>query len=273
MLFFYDVIAGDDLKVIPYPKQNYSNMNLNFAIGITSSIALFVPVVVILAYRLFTNQSFLALAINYFIVAIHLLMRQGVIKSPESVYQSLGIVDNLLDAPLMLLFLTFFSTSVAMKKRITAAMFIFIGFEAIILAIFGFSVLTVKIILGPDIAVILGISFMFFLRNVRLAVINAKSMGKAVMISSIFVSYSIFCLVYIFYYLARNTRYHNDARLIFYLVSILSALLMAVGILIEKKRIKKLDELRHTRKELAAIYGETAALNKGSRFLTIKKNQ
>jgi hypothetical protein len=48
---------------------------------------------------------------------------------------------------------------------------------------------------------------------------------------------------------------------------------MAVGILIEKKRIKKLDELKHTRKELAAIYGETAALNKGSRFLTIKKNQ
>jgi len=52
-------------------------------------------------------------------------------------------------------------------------------------------------------------------------------------------------------------------------VSILSSILMAIGILIENKRFKKLDELRHTRKELATIYGEkkVAAFKKDSRFL------
>ena len=145
-----------------------------------------------------------------------------------------------------------------MRKRITICIFLFIGFEAIVLAIYGFSVKAVKIVLGPDIAVILIISLMFFLRYVRLAITNSKSMGKAIMISSILLSYSIFSLVYIFFYLVKTRQYQEDARLIYYLVSILSALLMSLGIAIENKRIKKLDELKHTRKELATIYGDVA---------------
>jgi len=89
------------------------------------------------------------------------------------------------------------------------------------------------------------------------------------MASAVFISYVIFSIVFIFYYLVKNERYHVDAELIYYLVSILSSILLAIGILIENKRFKKLDELRHTRKELATIYGEkkVAAFKKDSRFL------
>jgi len=135
-------------------------------------------------------------------------------------------------------------------------MYLFIGFEAIVLAAVGFNVKAVRIILGPDIIVIGTISFIFFLRYVRLSVSNTKSLGKAVMASSVFISYTLFTLVYVFYYLLRNERYQVDAELIYYLISILSSVLMAAGIAIENKRFKKLDELRHTRKELATIYGE-----------------
>ena len=70
-----------------------------------------------------------------------------------------------------------------------------------------------------------------------------------------------------FYWLIKNQQYRKDAELVYYVVSILSALLMSAGIIIENKRIKKLDELKNTRKELATIYGKTAGLNKDSRFL------
>jgi len=85
----------------------------------------------------------------------------------------------------------------------------------------------------------------------------------------VFISSTIFRIVYIFYYLLRNQQYQGDAELIYYLISILSSMLMAIGIAIENKRFKKLDELRHTRKELATIYGEkkVAAFKKDSRFL------
>jgi hypothetical protein len=244
-------------------------MNSHSLLGIISSIALLVPVALIIILKLFSNRSFLALAICYFIVAVQNLMRQSVFGIPRVIYQSLSLVDNLLEVPLMLLFLTFFSTSALMTKRIKNCIYVFLGFEVIILAVFGFNVKAIKIILGPDITLIAVISFSFFLRYVRLSVSNAKNMGKAVMASSVFISYVLFSIVYVFYYLLKNQQYRGDAELIYYLVSILSAVLMSIGILIENKRLKKLDELRHTRKELATIYGEkkVAAFKKDSRFL------
>ena len=244
-------------------------MNSHSLLGIISSITLFVPVVLILILKLFSNRSFLALAICYFVVGVQNLLRQSVFGVPKVIYQSMSLVDNILEVPLMLLFLTFFSTSVLMTRRIKTCIYVFIGFEAIILAIFGFNVKAIRIILGPDIALIVAISFSFFMRYVRLSVSNSKSIGKAVMASSVFISYAIFSIVYIFYYLAKNEQYQGDAELVYYLVSILSAILMTIGILIENKRFKKLGELRHTRKELATIYGEkkVAAFKKDSRFL------
>ena len=244
-------------------------MNSHSLLGIISSITLFVPVALILILKLFSNRSFLALAICYFVVGVQNLLRQSVFGVPKVIYQSMSLVDNILEVPLMLLFLTFFSTSVLMSRRIITCIYVFIGFEAIILAIFGFNVKAIRIILGPDIALIVAISFSFFMRYVRLSVSNSKSIGKAVMASSVFISYAIFSIVYIFYYLVKNEQYQDDAELVYYLVSILSAILMTIGILVENKRFKKLDELKHTRKELATIYGEkkVAAFNKDSRFL------
>jgi len=124
------------------------------------------------------------------------------------------------------------------------------------LAIVGFNIRSLKIVLAPGIVLIIIFSFSFFLRNVRLAVTNSKSAGKAVMSSAVLISYIIFSLVYIFYYLTDNKQYHEDAEFIYFLVTILSVMLMSVGIFIEDKRIKKLDDLKVTRKELATIYGE-----------------
>lgn len=244
-------------------------MNSHSLLGIISSIALFTPVALILILRLFSNRCFLALAISYFIVGVQNLMRQGVFGTPEPVYQTMSRIDNILDAPLMLLFLTFFSTSLLMTRRIKTCIYVFIVFELAILAIFGFNVKAIRIILAPDIVVIATISFLFFMRYVRLSVSNAKSLGKAVMASSVFISYTIFSIVYIFYYLIRNKKYQGDAELIYYMISILATILMSTGILIENKRFKKLGELRHTRKELATIYGEkkVAVFKKDSRFL------
>jgi hypothetical protein len=246
-------------------------MNSTSAIGIASSFVLFMPVILILTLKLFTNKSFLALAVYCFIMSVQTLMNQNAIVTPKWIYQSLGIANDLLDAPLMLLFLLFFSVSARMTKRITIMIFAFLVFEAAVVIFFGFTIKTVKIILAPDMAVILVLSFMFFNRNVRLAITNSKSLGKAIMISSVLLSYTIFSIAYIFFYILPSRQYRDDAMLISYLVTILSGLLMTIGILIENKRIKKLDELKNTRKELATIYGEkkVAALKKDSRFLSI----
>lgn len=149
-------------------------MSLPSVLGIISSIALFTPMLFILWFKLFTHRSFLALFIYYFAAGAYNLITQNIIDSPLWFSRPIGIMNNLLDAPLMLLFLIFFSFSAQMTKRIKAAIFIFLAFEAIILIIYGYTVKTVSIVLGPDIAIILALSFIFFLRNVRLAITNQK---------------------------------------------------------------------------------------------------
>ena len=243
-------------------------MNWYSILGVVASVVLFVPIILILALKLFTYRSFIALMLYYFVTGSYNLIAQNIITVPVWLSHPLGILNNLLDAPLMLIFLTLFSTSSAMTKRITFTLLIFIAFEIIILSIYGFNVKTVKIVLGPGIAIIGVISFLFFIRNTRLAITHPKSLGKAVMISSVLLAYSIFSLVYLFFYILK-TKYKQDTELVYYLVSFLSAILMTTGIFIENKRIKKLNELKHTRRELAAIYSETkkAALKKDSLFL------
>lgn len=244
-------------------------MSFPYILGIVSTAVLFIPFILVLVLRLFNQTSFLALSVYYLSSGIYNLIAQNVITAPVPVSRSIGIINNLLDAPLMMLFLIFFSPSALMKKRITTIILIFLAFEAIIVAGYGFNVTSVKIILGPDIAIILTITSLFFLRNVRLAIVNQKSLGKATMIFSVLLAYSIFSLVYIFYYLLKNQQYKEDAQLVYYLVILLSTILMSIGIVIENKRIKKLGELKNTRKELATLYGhpKAAALNKDSRFL------
>ncbi|HEY1870720.1 MAG TPA: hypothetical protein VGG71_06650 [Chitinophagaceae bacterium] len=249
-------------------------MNLLSVAGIIASISLFIPIIIIIVFGLFYNRSFLALAANYLIVGIHNLMIQDVIVTTKGVAQSVGIVCDLLDAPLMLIFLIFFRISSKTTKQIFNTLFIFLGFEVVTLLLFGFSVKAVEIILGPDTILILVLSFIFCIRNVRLAITNSKALGKAVMASSVFVSYAIFSLVYVFYFLLRNPQYQEGARLLYYLVTLLSALLMSAGIVIENKRIKKLGELKNTRRELAAIYGEKkiSSSDKNSGFFDIRSN-
>src|SRR4030095_811469 len=105
-------------------------MNFHSLLGIISSLALFVPVALILVLKLFSNRSFLALAICYFIVGAQNLMRLGVLGVPKTICQTISLIDNLLDAPLMLLFLIFFSSSALMTKRIRTCIYVFIAFEA-----------------------------------------------------------------------------------------------------------------------------------------------
>jgi hypothetical protein len=223
-------------------------------LGIVSTIALFIPVIFIFALRLFTHRSFIALLLYYALAGLCNLISQNILPASETTTRILGWTNNLLDAPLMLYFLTSFSSSAKRNKQLLMTIVLFMAFEAVMLSIFGFSRHALRIILGVDTVVVLLISFVFFLRNVRLAITHPKSLGKAVMASSVVLFYSIFSLIYLFYYVLQTNI--QDTQLVYGIIMLGSALTMTVGVTIESKRIKKLDELKTTRRELAVIYGK-----------------
>jgi hypothetical protein len=111
---------------------------------------------------------------------------------------------------------------------------------------------------------------MFFIHQVKIAVIYHKAVGKAIMIASLLFAYAGYSFVYIVESLFENS-YKKDAYLIYCLVTIVTSIPMAVGILFERKRVQQLSELKVTREELKKIYGEGEKETPG-RFGTVALN-
>ena len=74
-------------------------MNSYSLLGIISSIALFLPVALVIILKLFSNRSFFALSLYYFVVGAQNLMRKAYLVRLNGSTQSMSLVDNILDAP------------------------------------------------------------------------------------------------------------------------------------------------------------------------------
>jgi hypothetical protein len=231
-------------------------MTLLNTMGFISTIALLVPIILMLAYKLAWYKSFPALFFYYVILlSYNLISLKYFSIGTNSVVEYHKVVNNLLEVPLVLFFFTYFSRTAEFRRKLIGSIFVFIGFEITTVAICGFSHKTTTIVLAPGLAAILILSTLFFIHQVKIAVIYLKAIGKAIMIAAFLFAYAGFSFVFIVQHLIE-TQYVMDVYLIYYLVTIITSIPMSVGIYFETKRVQQLSELQTTREELKKIYGE-----------------
>jgi len=231
-------------------------MTWNSVMGFISTLALFFPILLILALRLFTFRSFPVLLIYYALVFIYNLMTEGYIHVNADWVHAWGLGNNLLDAPLMLLFLTYFSTSMLFNRRLKMLILSFVLFEITVVLLFGFNVKSITIILGPGLLTVFALCLFFFIRQSKIVITNRKALGKTLISASLVFAYGCYGIIYLLYYVFK-TPYVGDTFLIYFLVAIFSSSCLCAGIIIERKRIRKLFELKKARKELHIIYKDT----------------
>lgn len=227
--------------------------------GIVSTIILFLPIVLLLICRLAWYRSLPALLFYYLLIFTYNLITLSYGPgSNDTLPFYYRITNHLLEVPAVLLFFTYFSTTASFRKNLISATFIFMLFEVIIVAVYGFTDKAITIILAPGLLIILALSSLFFIHQVKIAVIHHKALGKAIMIASLLFAYAGYSFVYVVDSLFAS-HYTRDAYLIYYLVTIVTSVPMAIGILFERKRVQQLSELQVTREELKKIYGEAEA--------------
>ncbi len=241
-------------------------MTWNSVMAFVSSLALFLPIFLILVLRLGNYRSFPVLLIYYALTFVYNLFTGGFISASPEVIRYWGLVNNLGDIPLILYFLTYFSTSRQFTQRMYILIGAFVAFEAVVVIITGFTVKAITIILGPGLVVVVALCLFFFIRQVKMAVMHRKATGKALIVSAVLFAYGCFSFIYLMYYVFKahldetgkvKAQYQADTFLIYFLVATLSSLLMCAGLIIERKRIRKLNELLITRKELSSLYEGT----------------
>ena len=230
-------------------------MNWNSIIGIISTLALFAPVFVILAFKHIRYKSYIALFVYCFLAFSYNLMTEDLIVLPKSVVRNISIIVNLLDVPLMFLFIMMFSTTATQTKRMKALLLVFICFEIVVVALKGLSIPTVTIVMGPGLALVFGYSLYFFVQTVKKSFIHTKSISKAIIASSVCFAYGCFILIYIMHYVLAIQDVPN-IFLIYFMVTIIYCSILTVGLVMESKRLRKLEELRVTRKELQTFFAD-----------------
>lgn len=222
-------------------------------LGLISTIALFLPILVMLITQLGWYRSFPSLFAYYFFIVLYNIAILGYVPIPKNWNLYLGIANNLLDAPLMLLFLSYFSWTPSIKKRLQFVLGGFILYELVILFIFGYSRIASTIIAGPGLVVVFLVSLLFFIHQIKITVVYHKAAGKALIVSSLLFAYVGYMYTYVVFYFLNET-YRQDAHLVYFLVASASSISLSIGVLMEKKRVRQLSELKITRQELKAIY-------------------
>lgn len=234
--------------------------------GLISTLALILPVILVLTLRLGRYKAFPALITYYFLLFTYNLMTEGYIKADDDVIFYWGLANNLLDAPLMILFLSYFSTSLVFTKKLRLLIALFVAFEIAVLSIKGINTEAITIILGPGILIVLSLGLYFFIKQTKIAITHRKATGKALICAALLFAYGCYAIVYLIYYVFKahieesgkiSQEYVADTFLVYFFVTTLSSLLLCVGIVVERKRIQKLNELKVTRKELSTIYTDT----------------
>ena len=141
----------------------------------------------------------------------------------------------------------------------------FVLFEVTIVLLRGVTKEAITIILAPGLAIVFSFCLYFFIRQAKKAITHRKATGKALIIASLLFAYGCFAILYLMFYVFQthlvdgklNTQYLEDTYLVFFFVTTFSSLLLSIGVIIESKMVRKLHELKITRKELLMIYNGT----------------
>ena len=179
-------------------------MNFNQIAGIAAAAALFIPVLLILAGRLLTNGSLLALFLYHVLAGCYSLVDLNVISLTPSCRHAVAAIINYLDAPLMLLAFLFFCNEGWQAPAGAAGPYIDRVIRGNYCVSFGLTVQTNMYLLGPGTLLVLILALYFFAYYGKLSIVQGKGYGKTFMLVSIIFSYASFLIPYYLYYMVRT---------------------------------------------------------------------
>jgi hypothetical protein len=229
-------------------------MNWNDFLGIACIAAFFFPVVVIIYNRFYTHRSLIALMTYCTMTAIYNLMAEGYIPVSATIRTNFSMIDNYLDAPLMLITLLFFCPGKQKQSFVWALIGSFMLYEVLITLLYGFKAISIVYILGPGLGIILVYTFVLFVRQVKFSIVHGKNGGRTVMLAAILFAYTCYGLIYYFHFI-QKTPFKKDVFLIYYISSSVAFILLGTGLHLMRKRMKELKSIKTTRKELALFFG------------------
>lgn len=196
------------------------------------------------------KYSFLALAFNLLQIVFIDLATTKVIEISKLATFYIGTWNNLLDAPLVLVFMLYFTKTEKIKKLIFITIGTLIGYDLVTyFLVGGLTDKFLTLVIGPGLFVVSAFSFYFFVDHLKAAMYHKKEVGKAFISGGLVFTYLCFLFIYVMFYVL-NSQHLMDIYMIYHLTFILFALSLVIGIsIIMKSRFIRPKPVQRTRKE------------------------
>lgn len=221
--------------------------------GITSVICFSLPVFAILYYRLYRHVSLIALMLYYVITICRCLGDANTPPLPDF-SNTWEVLFNFIEIPLMLSALLFFCPVKQRQQKVHMLLCFFIVYELFVAAFYGFTPLASMYIMMPGLTVIILYTLFLFVRQVKFTAMHGKNAGRVLMLGALLFSYSCYLAMFYAYFIEKKP----DITAIYgvhFISSSIAAILMSLGLYMMRHRIKELQELKVTRRELQIIFG------------------
>lgn len=200
-----------------------------------TTVILFLPLLALVYKRNLWHYSFIAIVLCLTLTIFSSLFSAGKIKISGDVNYIINTLSSLVQPPLMLMFLIYFSENEQTRKSLRLTV--------IILMVTGILILIRKDIQDAAIPVIIGLglllvdifSIFFFIQQIKASVTVRTETGKAFMVSGIVFSYFCYSFVFIATYFFRSDN-HEDLFVLYEISTAIFALLIFAGIMLNKKR-------------------------------------
>jgi hypothetical protein len=92
-------------------------------------------------------------------------------------------------------------------------------------------------------------------KQIKFSIFHGKNHGRVLMLAALVFDCSCYGIIYFFSYI-QKTPEQDDVFKLYYISSIISSILMAIGLHMMRTRMKELKTLKTTRKELALFFGQ-----------------
>lgn len=203
----------------------------NFWLGLISTFILLLPILLMVFKRISWNFNFVPLAGCFLLLFFAALINNEFIDFGEKANSAIIITCIVLQAPLILLFLNYFVPNLELKKAIQVSLLSYLIGGAVFFVINGVTRQTIGLILGTGIALVLIYAIILFIRQIKKSIHSRMETGKAFMISAVVFAYACYSFIYLMHFVFDSSE-KQEIILLFQLTTIISTLILSIGILI-----------------------------------------
>jgi drug/metabolite transporter (DMT)-like permease len=206
----------------------------NIWLSLISTFLLLLPILLMLIKRFSWNKNFIPLAGCFLFLFCTGLINNGIITFGEEANNAIITTCIIIQAPLIMLFLNFFGLNKELKKAIQVSLLSYLIGGAVFLAINGVNRQTIGLLLGTGISLVLIYGLILFIRQIKKSIHSRKETGKAFMISAVVFAYACYFFIYLMHFVFDSSE-KNEIVLLFQLATIISTLILSIGIFINVK--------------------------------------